>query len=202
MAQIIIREKDLTGNPASSVFDVAFVPGLLGYRVVKVLNQETGENELVKVMGGEKWQEKFFNKPIYFASLSEFQQVIGSRACQLTGDGIPFRWADNKLSVPEVDETSTSEVLYDVHSLFLNDNLVEHHGTAPHAATRRELAVKLSHLQPCLSQIISSNNTRRTSANNGYIEIEITLKFVKIGTDNTFGYLCFNHFFKVIYFLK
>lgn len=114
MAQIIIREKDLTGNPASSVFDVAFVPGLLGYRVVKVLNQETGENELVKVMGGEKWQEKFFNKPIYFASLSEFQQVIGSRACQLTGDGIPFRWADNKLTVPEVNETSTSKVLYDV----------------------------------------------------------------------------------------
>ena len=94
------------------------------------------------------------------------------------------------------------EVLYDVHSLFLNDNLVEHHGAAPHAATRREFAVKLSYLQSCLSQIISSNNTRRTSANNGYIEIEITLKFVKIGTDNTFGYLCFNHFFKVFYFLK
>ena len=28
MAQITIRERDLTGNPASSVFDVAFVPGL------------------------------------------------------------------------------------------------------------------------------------------------------------------------------
>jgi len=33
MAQIIIREKDLTGNPAASLYDVAFVPGLLGERI-------------------------------------------------------------------------------------------------------------------------------------------------------------------------
>lgn len=114
MAQIIIRERDLTGNPASTVFDVAFVPGLLGYRIETETDQETKEESLVKKIGGAKWQDKFFNKPIYFASLSEFQQVIGSRACQLTGDGIPYKWADNKLSVPEVDKFDEGQVSLEV----------------------------------------------------------------------------------------
>ena len=38
------------------------------------------------------------------------------------------------------------EVLDDVHCLFLNDNLIEHHSATPHATAGRELAVELCYL--------------------------------------------------------
>ncbi len=41
--------------------------------------------------------------------------------------------------------------LYDVDSLFLYDNLVEHHGAAPHAAAGSQLTVELRNFQSCLS---------------------------------------------------
>lgn len=76
MAQITIRERDLTGNPASSVFDVAFVPGLT------IEDPEAVDEKGNKI---HQWQ---YNKPYYFDSLSSFQHEMGSYPVLLTGEGV------------------------------------------------------------------------------------------------------------------
>lgn len=73
MAQITIREKDLTGNPAASVFDVAFVPGL----TIKNLNETQ--------IDGSKYN---YGTPYYFYSLSVFQGAMGDKPVELTGEGV------------------------------------------------------------------------------------------------------------------
>jgi len=78
MAQIIIREKDLTGNPAATTFDVAFVPGL-------TTKKPTDE--------GVHW---IYNKPYYVDSLSTFRSQFGSNPVELTGRGIPYVYSDSK----------------------------------------------------------------------------------------------------------
>ena len=50
------------------------------------------------------------------------------------------------------------EILYDVNGFFLHDNLVEHHGTAPHTAAGSKLTVELRYFQSGLGEIIRSNN--------------------------------------------
>ena len=77
------------------------------------------------------------------------------------------------------------ELAHDIHSFLLDDNLVEHHGTAPHATAGSQLAVELSYLQTGLGQIVSSHNTRRATAYDSNIEVEVLLQLLKIGTDNT-----------------
>lgn len=84
MAQIIIRERDLTGNPASAVFDVAFVPGL----TTKTL-EEPSEDELeVTDHSVEKASKYQYGKPYYFSSLSQFQEAMGTEPVLLKGEGI------------------------------------------------------------------------------------------------------------------
>jgi len=51
------------------------------------------------------------------------------------------------------------KLLYYMQSLLLYNNLVEHHGTSPHATSRREFPVELGHFQSGLCKIIGSNNT-------------------------------------------
>ena len=72
MAQITIREKDLTGAAASTTFNVAVVPGLVS---------KAGFVD--------------FGKPLYFNTLSKFQKVIGGNPVKLTGDGIAYKIKDN-----------------------------------------------------------------------------------------------------------
>lgn len=87
MAQIIIREKDLTGNPAASVFDVAFVPGL----TIENLNDEDS-----------KYQ---YDKPYYFNTLSGFQEAFGEKPVELTGLGIPYTVdANGNITCPNEDD--------------------------------------------------------------------------------------------------
>ena len=74
MAQIIIKERDLTGNPAASVFDVALVPGL-------TIND---------LSSSDKYQ---YGKPYYFNSVASFQAAMGSLPVELTGDGIPYTYS-------------------------------------------------------------------------------------------------------------
>ena len=81
----------------------------------------------------------------------------------------------------------------DVHRLLLDDYLVEHHSTAPHAATRRQLTVEERHALAGLGEIIGGHDTRWTSADDGHVERQVLLQFVEIGLDDTFRDLCLNH---------
>lgn len=76
MAQITIRERDLTGNPASAVFDVAFVPGL------------TVEDLEALDDNGNKKSMYEYGKPYYFNSLSQFQSAMGTEPVLLKGEGV------------------------------------------------------------------------------------------------------------------
>ena len=67
------------------------------------------------------------------------------------------------------------ELAHDIHRLLLNHYLVEHHGAAPHTSTRSQLTVEQSHLFSGLSQIISGNDTRRTTTDNSDINRQIAL---------------------------
>ena len=87
MAQITIREKDLTGNPASSTFDVAAVPGLT------IKTQE----ELNKL-------GITYNTPIFVDSVSEFQEMFGDKPVQLTGAGIAYDYTEGVGITTEVAE--------------------------------------------------------------------------------------------------
>ena len=68
-----------------------------------------------------------------------------------------------------------TQLTHDRHSLFLNHDIVEHHGAAPHTSTRSQLTVEQSHLFSGLSQIISGNDTRRTATDNSDINRQIAL---------------------------
>lgn len=96
MAQIIIREKDLTGNAAQTVFDIAVVPGLV--------------NEATK---GENWSTDYIGKPLYFTTLSAFQSVIGLRPVQFDDDdlGIPYtKDNDGNITCPAPTNTTKTNI--------------------------------------------------------------------------------------------
>ena len=94
MAQIIIREKDLTGAPAESTFDVAVVPGLVS---------NTSFTD--------------FEKPIYFNTLASFKSVIGDKPVVLTGDGISYTLSEGSITCPAAAGAS------DVHYFFAGGEL-------------------------------------------------------------------------------
>ena len=77
MAQITIRERDLTGNPAASTFDVAAVPGLT-----------------IKTQDELNRQGITYNTPIFVDSVSEFQGMFGDKPVQLTGAGIAYDFTE------------------------------------------------------------------------------------------------------------
>ena len=79
-----------------------------------------------------------------------------------------------------------AKVANDVQRLLLDHNLVEHHRATPHSAAGRKLSVKLSYLQSCLGKVVCRHDTRGTTTNDGHVNIEIALQFVKISTDNSF----------------
>ena len=92
MAQITIREKDLTGNPAATTFDVAAVPGLT-------------INDLDEL--DEKGNKKYlcdYNAPAFFDSLDDFQAMFGDRPVELTGAGIAYDYTEGVGITTEVAE--------------------------------------------------------------------------------------------------
>ena len=68
-----------------------------------------------------------------------------------------------------------TQLTHDRHSLFLNHDIVEHHGAPPHTSTGGQLTVEQSHLLSGLSQIISGYDTRRTTTDNSDINRQIAL---------------------------
>jgi len=65
-----------------------------------------------------------------------------------------------------------AHLLNDLKGFLLDHNFIEHHCPTPHTTTGGELAVELCYLKPGLCQIVSSDNARWTSANNGNIEVQ------------------------------
>ena len=62
-----------------------------------------------------------------------------------------------------------TQFLHDRHGFFLYDNIIKHHGTAPHASSRSQFTVEKSHFLSGFSQIISCYDTGRATTNNSHI---------------------------------
>ena len=95
MAQISIREKDLTGAAAPTTFDVAVVAGL----TVNNLNELNPD--------GTRKYIYDYGKPYYFNTLSKFQNAMGEKPVKLTGDGIAYTTdANGNITCPATETTT------------------------------------------------------------------------------------------------
>ena len=85
------------------------------------------------------------------------------------------------------------ELAHDIHRLLLNHYLVEHHGAAPHASAGSEFTVELRHPKPRLGEVVGRHDTRRPAAHDGYVQFQIFLELVEIGTYDSLRYFRLNH---------
>ena len=94
MAQITIREKDLTGAAANSTFEVAVVPGLT-----------------VNTLGQGDYANYEYNTPYYFTNFGSFTKAMGDAPVKLTGAGLPYDYTDGQgITIPSVETQTNSDV--------------------------------------------------------------------------------------------
>jgi len=76
------------------------------------------------------------------------------------------------------------EVIENPFCLSLDDDLVEHHPAAPHAAADAELAFVEGDLLSAPRQEVGRDKTRGPAADNGHIDIEMRQQLLRVRLDN------------------
>ena len=76
-------------------------------------------------------------------------------------------------------------------ALFLNNDLVKHHATAPHAAAKTQFTFKKSYFFTGFGKVVGSNQTSRPPANDNNIVVKMINQFFMI----TVNYCPGNNYF-------
>ncbi len=78
-----------------------------------------------------------------------------------------------------IGPVANSECVQDFPGVILDDDFVEHHSTAPHPSAQTQFTLKKSNLFTRGREIISGNQSGRTSTDNGNIHVRCLKHFLR-----------------------